>query len=154
MIHTPCREPNGAFAGVSTPVGRPGRDRAGHPAAPIFPPPGRGLHGSSLTILSPATSTRSSATLVELESELEDLLVDYEAVTGAWPKEPHILTRAKAGCQVEDLLGRIYETQRAIATSQAKTLSCASEDQEGCGMSAYGYERTSSAGLLNDRCWP
>jgi hypothetical protein len=70
--------------------------------------------------LSPATSTRSSATLVELESELEDLLVDYEAVTGAWPKEPHILTRANAGRQVEDLLGRIYETQRAIATSQAK----------------------------------
>jgi hypothetical protein len=107
-----------------------------------FRPLGRGLHGSSLTILSPATSTRSSATLVELESELEDLLVDYEAVTGAWPKEPHILTRANAGRQVEDLLGRIYETQRAIATSQAKTLSCASEDQEGCGMSASGYERT------------
>ncbi len=99
------------------------------------PPPGRGRHGSSLTIWNPATSTRSSAILVELESELEDL-------RGAWPKEPHILTRAKAGRQVEDLLGRIYETQRAIATSQAKTLSCASEDQEGCGMTACGYERT------------
>ena len=70
----------------------------------------------------PAASTRCDVTLIELESELDALLVEYDSLSQAWPKEPHVLSRAKAGRQVEDALGRIYELHRAITGTQAKTL--------------------------------
>ena len=70
----------------------------------------------------PAASTRSSATLVEMERQLESALIEYERLCQAWPEESHVLSRAKAGRQVEDALGRIYELHRAITGTQAKTL--------------------------------
>ncbi len=70
----------------------------------------------------PAMLKKPAAGLVELERQLECALIEYEHLSQAWPKESHVLSRAKAGRQVENLLGRIYETQHAIATSQAKTL--------------------------------
>ncbi len=60
--------------------------------------------------------------LVELESELEALLVEYESLSRAWPKEPHAVARAEIGRKVEDALTRIGELQYAIATSPARTL--------------------------------
>ncbi len=174
MIHTPCREPDGAFAGVSTPVGRPGRDRTGHSAATTSRPPARGLHGSSLTILSPAASTRSSATLVELERQLEALLLEYEAARGAWPNEPRIFNWAKIGRQVEDALGRIYELHRAITQAQAEPLPDAAVQLRRLAALLDGQDapspacrpatapwrstapfprRTPGAGLLNVRLW-
>ncbi len=70
----------------------------------------------------PAASKGPDVSLVELERELEGVLVEYESLSWAWPKEPHILTRAKIGRQVEDALRRIFELQHAIATAQAKTI--------------------------------
>ncbi len=35
--------------------------------------------------------------LAELESELEALLVEYDALSRAWPKEPHAVARAEIG---------------------------------------------------------
>ncbi len=70
---------------------------------------------------SPVTTTVTTS-LVELERELEDLLVEYEALSRAWPREPDILTRAKIGRRVEDALRRIYELQHVIATAQAKSI--------------------------------
>ncbi len=70
----------------------------------------------------PAASTRSSTTLVELESELEGLLVEYESLSQAWPKEPHAVARAEIGRKVEDALARIGELQHAIATTPARTV--------------------------------
>ena len=70
----------------------------------------------------PAASNGADVSLVELEHELEGLLIEYEALSRAWPKEPHILTRAKIGRRVEDALGRICELQHAIATTQAKSI--------------------------------
>ncbi len=70
----------------------------------------------------PAASNGPDISLVDLERELEGLLVEYESLSRAWPKEPDIQTRAKIDRQVEDALRRIYELQRAIATAQAKTL--------------------------------
>ena len=60
--------------------------------------------------------------MVDLERELETLLVEYESLSRAWPKEPHILTRAKIGRRVEDALRRICELQHVIATAQARTI--------------------------------
>ena len=57
-----------------------------------------------------------------VEQQLVGLLVQFEVLSRAWPKEPHVLTRAKIGRQVEDALGRIYELQRAITEAQAKSL--------------------------------
>ena len=57
----------------------------------------------------PATSTKFDVTLVELESELEALLVEYESLSRAWPKEPHAVARAEIGRKVEDALARIGE---------------------------------------------
>ncbi len=70
----------------------------------------------------PAASTRCDVTLAELERELEALLVEYESLSRAWPKEPHAVTRAEIGRKVEDALARIGELQYAIATSPARTL--------------------------------
>ncbi len=70
----------------------------------------------------PAASTRFDVTLVELESELEALLVKYESLSRAWPKEPHAVARAEIGRKVEDALERIGELQHAIVTSPARTL--------------------------------
>ncbi len=70
----------------------------------------------------PAASKGPDVNLVELERELESLLVEYESLSRAWPKEPDILTRAKIGRRVEDALRRIYELQHAIATAQARTI--------------------------------
>ncbi len=55
----------------------------------------------------PAASTNVNVTLVELESELEALLVEYEPLSRAWPKEPHAVARAEIGRKVEDALTRI-----------------------------------------------
>ena len=43
----------------------------------------------------PAASKEPGTGLVELERELEGLLVEYEFLSRAWPREPDILTRAK-----------------------------------------------------------
>ena len=70
----------------------------------------------------PAASNGANVSLVELERELDALLLEYESLSRAWPKEPDILTRAKIGRQVEDALSRIYELQHAIGTTQARTI--------------------------------
>ncbi len=70
----------------------------------------------------PAASTRCDVTLAELKSELEALLVEYESLSRAWPKEPHAVARAEIGRQVEDALGRIYGLHHAITRTQAETL--------------------------------
>ncbi len=70
----------------------------------------------------PAALKKSGAGLVDLERELETLLVEYESLSLAWPKEPHAVARAEIGRQVEDALGRIYELHRAITRAQAETL--------------------------------
>ncbi len=70
----------------------------------------------------PAASKRPDVSLIDLERELEGLLVEYEFLSWAWPKEPDIQTRAKIGRRVEDALRRICELQHAIATAQAKTI--------------------------------
>ena len=62
----------------------------------------------------PAALKKPGAGLVDLERELEALLVEYESLSRAWPKEPHVVARAKIGRQVEDTLDRIYELHRAI----------------------------------------
>ena len=49
----------------------------------------------------PAALKKPGAGLVELERELEALLVEYEPLSQAWPKEPHAVARAKIGRQVE-----------------------------------------------------
>ena len=70
----------------------------------------------------PAASTRCDVTLAELESELEALLVEYDFLSLAWPKEPGAVARAEIGRKVEDALERIGELQCAIVTSPADTL--------------------------------
>ncbi len=70
----------------------------------------------------PAASKGPDVSLVDLERELEGLLVEYESLSLAWPKEPDILTRAKIGRRVEDSLQRICELQHAIGTAQAKSI--------------------------------
>ncbi len=70
----------------------------------------------------PAASTRPSATLVEMERELDALLVDYDSLSRAWPKEPRAVARAEIGRKVEDALERIGELQCAIVTFPADTL--------------------------------
>ncbi len=70
----------------------------------------------------PAASTRPSATLVEMERELTRVLIEYDDLEAAWPKEPGAVARAEIGRQVEDALGRIYELHRAITRAQAETL--------------------------------
>ncbi len=70
----------------------------------------------------PAASKGPDVSLVDLERELEGLLVEYESLSQAWPKEPDILTRAKIGRRVENALRRIYELQHAIATTQARDI--------------------------------
>ncbi len=73
----------------------------------------------------PAASNGPGVSLVELERELDALLLEYESLNRAWPREPDILTRAKLGRRFEDALRRIYELQHAIATAQAKTITAA-----------------------------
>ena len=68
--------------------------------------------------VAPAVTT----SLVELERELDALLLEYESLSRAWPKEPDILTRAKIGRRIEDALSRICELQHAIGTTQAKSI--------------------------------
>ncbi len=70
----------------------------------------------------PAALMDPGAGLVDLERELEALLVEYESLSRAWPKEPHAVARAEIGRQVEDALGCIYELHRAITRTQAETL--------------------------------
>ncbi len=53
---------------------------------------------------------------------IQALLLEYESLSRAWPKEPDILTRAKIGRRVEDALRRIYELQHAIGTAQARNI--------------------------------
>ena len=70
----------------------------------------------------PAISTRSSATLVELESELEALLLEYDELDTVGVKGHHVLVRARAGRQAADTLLRIADLQNAIATTPARTV--------------------------------
>ncbi len=70
----------------------------------------------------PAASTRSSATLVEMERELTRLLIEYDEFEAAWPKGRHVLVRARAGRQATDTLLRRADLQNAIATTPARTL--------------------------------
>ena len=70
----------------------------------------------------PAALKNPGAGLVDLERELEALLVEYDSLSRAWPKEPGAVARAEIGRKVEDALERIGELQYAIATSPARTL--------------------------------
>ncbi len=70
----------------------------------------------------PAALKEPGAGLVDLERELEALLVEYESLSRAWPKEPHAVARAEIGRKVEDALARIGELQYAIATTPARTV--------------------------------
>ncbi len=70
----------------------------------------------------PAALKDPGAGLVELERQLEGALIEYDSLSGAWPKEPGAVARAEIGRQVEDALGRIYELHRAITRTQAETL--------------------------------
>ncbi len=70
----------------------------------------------------PAALKKPGAGLVDLERELKALLVEYESLSQAWPKEPHAVARAEIGRKVEGALARIGELQYAIATSPARTL--------------------------------
>ncbi len=70
----------------------------------------------------PAASKGPDISLVDLERELEGLLVEYESLSQAWPKEPDIQTRANIGRGVENALKRICELQHAIGTTQARTI--------------------------------
>ena len=72
--------------------------------------------------MSEGVPAASDATLAKLESELEALLVEYESLSRAWPKEPHAVARAEIGRKVEGALARIGELQYAIATTPARTL--------------------------------
>ncbi len=69
----------------------------------------------------PAASTRPSATLVEMERELEDLLIEYDELEAAWPKGRHVLVRARIGRQVADALSRIADLVNDIITTPART---------------------------------
>ena len=90
--------------------------------ADISAPPG--LHGSSLTILSPATSTRSSATLVELEGGLENLLVD--SFTDAYFPSP-------------DLHDDISPVHSAAVVAFNKSLSSDIRRQDDSGFALWGW---------------
>ena len=68
----------------------------------------------------PAALKKPGAGLVELERELEALLVEYEPLSQAWPKEPGAVARAEIGRKMEDALTRIGELQYAIATTPAR----------------------------------
>ncbi len=70
----------------------------------------------------PRPSNGADGSLVDLERQFDALLLEYDSLSRAWPKEPDILTRAKIGRQVEDTLRRICELQHAIATTQAKNI--------------------------------
>ncbi len=70
----------------------------------------------------PAALKEPGAGLVDLERELEALLVEYESLSRAWPKEPYAVARAEIGRKVDDALGRVGELQYAIATFPANTL--------------------------------
>ncbi len=70
----------------------------------------------------PAASTRSSATLVEMERELTRLLLEYDELETAWPKCRHVLIRARAGRLAADALLRLAGLQHDIATTPARTL--------------------------------
>ena len=70
----------------------------------------------------PAASTKCDVSLAELESELEALLVEYESLSRAWPKEPDAVARAEIGRQTEDVRVRIGELQNAITTTPARTV--------------------------------
>ena len=70
----------------------------------------------------PAISTRPSATLVELESELEALLLEYDELDTVGMKGHHVLVRARAGRQAADMLLRIADLQNDIATRPARTV--------------------------------
>ncbi len=59
----------------------------------------------------PAALKEPGAGLVDLERELEALLVEYESLSRAWPKEPRAVARAEIGRKVEDALERIGDLQ-------------------------------------------
>ena len=70
----------------------------------------------------PATSTKVDVTLVEMESELEALLIEYDELDTVGVKGHHVLVRARAGRQAADALLRIADLQRVIATTPARTV--------------------------------
>ncbi len=49
----------------------------------------------------PAALKEPGAGLVELERQLEGALIEFERLREAWPKEPHVVARAKIGRHVE-----------------------------------------------------
>ena len=53
--------------------------------------------------------------LVELESELTRLPIEYDELETAWPKCYHVLVRARAGRQATDALLRIADLLHDIA---------------------------------------
>ena len=104
---------------------------------------------------SPVT-TAVTTSLVELERELDALLLEYESLSRAWPKEPHILTRTKIGRRVEDALGRICEFQHAIGTTQAKSIPDAAVHLRRLAVLLDGQDRrlTRLPALLDDQGEP
>ncbi len=70
----------------------------------------------------PAALKKPGAGLVDLERELEALLVEYDCLSQAWPKEPGAVARAEIGRKMEGALARIGELQHAIVTTPARSL--------------------------------
>ncbi len=66
--------------------------------------------------------TGASKDLAACEAELTGLLVEFEAVSEAWHTEPLALKRADLGDRFEDLLDRIADLEKLIATTPARTL--------------------------------
>ena len=62
------------------------------------------------------------ADLVELERELETLLLEYERLREAWPKERDVLRRVEIGHRVHATLRRVHEIRDIIAKAPARSL--------------------------------
>ncbi len=60
--------------------------------------------------------------LVDLEEQLADRLLDFERLDEAWPHVPYVLDRARIGQQRDDTLSEISRLQQRIVTAQAVTI--------------------------------
>lgn len=72
--------------------------------------------------------------LIDLERELKTRLVEYAALSEAWPRASRVLDRAAIGKQVDATLKRIHEIEKAIVGTQAFTLADAAEQLRRLGV--------------------
>ncbi len=75
-----------------------------------------------LTALDAAASDRPMAALPTLERELHGCLIEYEALSEAWPRGRTAMERYRIGKKVDAALKRIAELEAAIAGAKAMTL--------------------------------